>query len=330
LNEPSSIFGSFIAPSNNFVHNTSPLPPTAGSNGRTTTAAIQLAQETAQVAQHNSEELLFENLDRLTRAMTARLTHGVSPHAQFAAWFDWVSHLSRAPGRQLELWLQAVRVAARLAYFMSQSAAGAVNPPFVPAASDRRFDDSAWSSVPYTLWQQTFLAQEEWWRSATREVRGMTPRNAARVGFMALQILDTASPSNFPWLNPVIVERTAREAGFNLMRGMINFADDRVRALLMENTSPADGFCVGIDIAATPGEVIFRNDLMELIQYRSATDDVIPEPILIISAWIMKYYVLDLQKYNSLVRHLVAHGFTVFMISWRNRVCWRRSTSSIR
>jgi polyhydroxyalkanoate synthase len=134
------------------VHDTAPLPLTVSADGRSP-AAIQSAQETAPAAQGNSEECLFDTLDRLTRAMTARLTHGVSPHAQFAAWFDWAPHLSRAPGRQLELWLQAVRVAARLAYFVSQSAAGAVNPPFVPAASDRRFDDAAWGSLPYALWQ---------------------------------------------------------------------------------------------------------------------------------------------------------------------------------
>ena len=90
---------------------------------------------------HNTEQLSFETLDRLTRAMTARFTHGVSPHAQYAAWFDWASHLSRAPGRQLELWLQAVRAATRLALFVSRSAVGPANPPFVPAESDRRFDD---------------------------------------------------------------------------------------------------------------------------------------------------------------------------------------------
>jgi polyhydroxyalkanoate synthase len=279
------------------------------------------------VAKHNAEDFSFDTLDRLTRAMTARFTNGVSPHAQYAAWFDWISHLSRALGRQLELWLQAVRAATRLGYFVSRSASGLGSPPYVPAVSDRRFDDPAWNSLPYVLWQQAFLAQEEWWRSATREVRGMAPRNAARVGFMALQILDMVSPSNISWLNPIIVDRTAREAGANLVRGAINFSVDVAHLFSMDRANLADGLRIGTDIAATPGEVIFRNDLMELIQYRPATDGIIAEPILIIPAWIMKYYVLDLRRQNSLVSYLVERGFTVFMISWRNLTAADRDIS---
>ena len=126
------------------------------------------------------------------------------------------------------------------------------------------------------------------------------------------------SPSNVPWLNPVIVDRTAREAGANLVRGAVNFFDDVAHTLSMDRANLADGFRVGNDIAATPGEVIFRNDLIELIQYGPATDSITAEPVLIVPAWIMKYYVLDLRPQNSLVHYLVERGFTVFMISWRN------------
>jgi polyhydroxyalkanoate synthase len=307
------------------VHETSPLPLTASADSRA--PAGTRSEESVQVAKHNTEDFSFDTLDRLMRAMTARFTNGVSPHAQYAAWFDWISHLSRAPGRQLELWLQAVRAATRFGYFASWLASGVTRPPYVPAESDRRFDDPAWNSLPYVLWQQAFLAQEEWWRSATREVRGMAPRNAGRVGFMALQILDMMSPSNISWLNPIVVDRTTREAGANLVRGAVNFCVDVAHMFPMDRENPVDGFRIGTDIAATPGEVVFRNDLMELIQYRPATDSVIAEPILIIPAWIMKYYVLDLRHQNSLVRYLVERGFTVFMISWRNVTAADRDVS---
>ena len=108
----------------------SPLPASAD---RHTVAGVRSDQWSTREAQHDTERLSFETLDRLSRAMTARLTHGVSPHAQYAAWLDWASHLSRAPGRQLELWLQAVRAATRVALFASRSAVGPAIPPFVPA-----------------------------------------------------------------------------------------------------------------------------------------------------------------------------------------------------
>ncbi len=260
----------------------------------------------------------FETMDRLARATAARFTQGVSPNAQYSAWFDWASHLARAPGRQLELWTHGYRAATRLAAFAWRAGTGTASPPFAPIAGDHRFADPAWRTLPYVLWQQAFLAQEEWWRDATREVRGMAPKNAARAGFMAAQILDQLSPSNVPWLNPTIVDTTIREGGANLARGMVNLVDDATRLLTMEPASEADGFRLGEDIAATPGEVIYRNELMEVIQYKPATETVGAEPVLIVPAWIMKYYVLDLRPHNSLVRHLVGRGFTVFMMSWRN------------
>jgi len=261
----------------------------------------------------------FETADRVARATVARFTQGISPYAEASAWYDWAAHLSRSPGRLTELWLEAVRSAARLGRFTLAAAAQQdAEPPFAPEPRDRRFDDPAWTTLPYVLWQQAFLAQEAWWRSATREVRGMSPKDAARVAFMAHQALDAISPSNVPWLNPTIVERTREESGANLVRGAHNLIQDILCALALEPPPLNDGFTVGEEVAITPGEVVYRNDLMELIQYKPTTEAVSAEPILIVPAWIMKYYVLDLRPENSLVRYLVAQGFTVFMISWRN------------
>ncbi|NWG24756.1 MAG: polyhydroxyalkanoic acid synthase [Pseudorhodoplanes sp.] len=260
-----------------------------------------------------------ETLDRVARALTARITQGVSPHAQSAAWFDWFSHLSRAPGRQAELALQAYVSIARLLRFAARLATkGEAEPPFIPPETDRRYDDPAWQQWPYVFWQQAGLAQEEWWRSATREVRGMNAKNAARVNFVVRQFLDVISPSNTPWLNPVIVERTFREAGANLLRGLKHLTEDALCVLAQESPALPSEFQIGKNVAATPGEVVYRNSVMELIQYSPTTENVVAQPVLIVPAWIMKYYVLDLDPARSLVRYLIERGFTVFLISWRN------------
>ena len=168
----------------------------------------------------------FETMDRLGRAVTARLTQGISPHALYDAWFDWASHLVNAPGRLVELGLEAVNLGARFARFATHSLSEDVKRPFEPQSGDRRFNDDLWKRLPYALWQQAFLAQEAWWASATREVRGMTPNNAARISFITRQLLDVWSPSNVPWLNPVVAKRTLEESGANLARGAHNFQED--------------------------------------------------------------------------------------------------------
>jgi len=293
----------------------------------TAVAAPPLAPETSATAadrlgcpppeQREVELPSFETLNRIARAMTARVTQGISPHAQFNAWFDWLSHMSRAPGRQAELAALAQIYAARLmGLAMHDGEAAAL--PFAPEAGDRRFDDPGWRKAPYRYFQQAFLAQEAWWREATKPVRGIQVKDAARVAFMTHQMLDAVSPSNVPWLNPQIVERTLAERGANLARGFDKFMTDLQRALALAPAPAPAGFELGKDIAATPGEVVYRNDLIELIQYAPATPNVFAEPILIVPAWIMKYYVLDLLPEHSLVRFLTERGFTVFMISWRN------------
>jgi polyhydroxyalkanoate synthase len=123
----------------------------------------------------------FETLDRVARATTARVTQGVSPHAQMAALLDWTTHLSRAPGRQIELTLKALVSCTALAHFAAHNfVSDAAERPFEPTPSDRRFSDAAWRTFPFVLFEQAFLAQENWRKAATHEVRGMTPNNAAR------------------------------------------------------------------------------------------------------------------------------------------------------
>ena len=136
------------------------------------------------------------------------------------------------------------------------------------------------------------------------------------MSFIAKQMLDVVSPANFIPTNPELLEATYRQGGMNLMKGALNLFEDWRRVQAGEK--PVECFQVGRNIAITPGKVIARNRLMELIQYAPATATVHAEPILIVPAWIMKYYILDLSPENSLVKYLVGKGHTVFMVSWKN------------
>ncbi len=146
----------------------------------------------------------------------------------------------------------------------------------------------------------------------------MTPHHEEVVAFAARQLLDVVSPSNLPFTNPDVVRKTAETGGANFVRGFQNWLEDMSRLATGQRPVGADAFRPGHEVAATPGRVVYRNHLIELIQYAPATETVEAEPVLIVPAWIMKYYILDLSPENSLVRYLVGQGKTVFCISWRN------------
>ncbi len=261
----------------------------------------------------------YDTMDRLSRATLGRLTQGVSPNAIMAAMFDWSSHLARAPGRQLELAEEAWNLTAQLYAHAVMSVFGRQGPPPLDAApDDHRFDHSGWSAPPFEYLKLQQLAAERWWSLATREIRGMSRSHSRRMNFVMHQVLEAASPTNNPFLNPEIIERTLKSNGSNLAAGAGNLVEDVGGKLLNGHAHRSGEFEVGRNLAVTPGEVILRNELMELIQYRPLTGEVGREPVLIVPAWIMKYYIMDLRPQNSLVRYLLERGHSVFMISWRN------------
>jgi len=261
----------------------------------------------------------FDMLDRAAQSVTAQFTQGISPYAVSVAWLDWLSHLARAPGRQLGLYQAALTNTARIGAFLSGTLSDDdVQRPFEPAPGDHRFDSPHWQGFPFVFWQQAFLATESWWDMATLDIRGMSKKNADRVWFMIRHVLDAASPSNNLLLNPDLIEKTSREQGRNLLRGWSNLWQDYLRQIAGQPGPVSNAYRVGSDLAVTEGRVVFRNALFELIQYSPKTPAVYPEPLLIIPAWIMKYYILDLRPENSLVRYLVEKGHTVFIISWHN------------
>ncbi len=259
-------------------------------------------------------------IDRMVSANLARGTAGISPAVLAMAYLDWLMHLGLSPGRQALLNEKAVRKMVRLALYAFKSGQNPSTTPCIqPLHQDHRFDGEGWRQWPYSLFYQSFLLTQQWWYNATTSIRGVDKRNEAIVSFMTRQILDMFSPSNSPLTNPEILRATVEEGGQNLVRGWTNFMADMEKLIAGKPLEEGDDrFVVGRDVGVTPGKVVFRNHLIELIQYRPTTPTVQAEPILIVPAWIMKYYILDLSPHNSMVRYLVEKGHTVFMISWKN------------
>ncbi|WP_340117633.1 alpha/beta fold hydrolase [Pelagibius sp. 7325] len=260
-----------------------------------------------------------EALDRMLHAGMARATAGISPAALGLAYADWGMHLAAAPGKQAQLAQSAWSSALRLGLNVARRAAGGTCAPCIePAHGDKRFQDEAWCRPPFDLFAQSFLLTQQWWQEATTGVRGVSRHHEAVVSFATRQLLDVFSPSNYVPTNPELLQETQEQGGANLYRGWLNALEDAERRITGRGPAGTENFRPGETLAVTPGRVVYRNDLIELIQYSPQTETVHPEPVLIVPAWIMKYYILDLSPHNSLINYLVGQGHTVFCVSWKN------------
>ena len=181
---------------------------------------------------------------------------------------------------------------------------------------DRRFKADAWHEQPYfSLLRQSYLLYAQY----LHELAGNAPLPDAerqRLEFATRQYLDAIAPTNFPATNPEVLQKAVATEGASLVQGLRNLAEDAKRGRITMTDERA--FEVGRNLATTPGSVVFRNNLIELIQYDPTTASVYSRPLLMVPPCINKYYILDLRSENSLVRHAVAKGHTVFMVSWRN------------
>lgn len=259
------------------------------------------------------------SLDRLLHAAIARVTAGVSPSALSQAYSDWAQHLLFSPDKQIELTLLAFQNWIR---FWEYCPKALLNPDCEACIeltpNDKRFASNSWHRWPFNVVSQGFLFTQQWWHQATTGVKGVSRHHEDIVSFVARQLLDVMSPANFLLTNPDVLETTIQQSGMNLARGALNFWEDQRRTLEGNKPVGVEAYQVGRDVGVTPGKVVLRNRIMELIQYAPATEMVYRQPILIVPAWIMKYYILDLSPANSLVKYLVEKGHTVFIVSWKN------------
>jgi polyhydroxyalkanoate synthase len=255
--------------------------------------------------------LAYEQIDRLYQARLARLTLGVSPATVAQALFSWITQLALCPGRLMELrdfpFHQSTEILKQLAKIEGHS-----------CSHDRRFRSESWNRWPWRSYAEWFCYHQRFWKVATDDIPGLAPPHQRIVSFMTRQRLDAMSPTNFIWTNPDLMTKSLETLGVNLANGAFNALEDLRRRIAGEPPSDMENFKVGENVAVSEGKVVFRNDLIELIQYNPKTEEVYKEPILIIPAWIMKYYILDLSPQNSMVKWLVSQGHTVFVISWKN------------
>ncbi|NRF67082.1 polyhydroxyalkanoic acid synthase [Aquincola sp. S2] len=261
-----------------------------------------------------------QDFDRELRAQAAQMTAGLAPSAFTSAWADWAMHLALSPDKQRELQVHALQRTRDTWAFALQAWAGQ---PLAPTAGldgepDRRFEAQPWWQFPFNVYARAYQNNVALMKDATDQFGGVTDYHAQLLGFAARLLADAASPSNALATNPELLAQTQSEQGQNLMRGWEHLAEDIDRTLQGMKPAGTEAFVPGKSVAVTPGKVVFRNELIELIQYAPATKETHAEPILIVPAWIMKYYILDLSPRNSLVKYLVDQGHTVFMMSWKN------------
>ncbi len=256
-----------------------------------------------------------DELGKSFRAQLAKVTGGLAPEDYASAFNHWWTALAADPKRQAELAHSGAQKLLDFWKFALQAATGDAAPP---PASGAQFAHPSWNYWPFNVLAHGHTQFADWAREALAKPEKLPPEAAQRLEFALRHVLDSTSPAHYLHTNPELLTVTAQESGANLARGLRAFLEDAQRQADGKPPSGTEGFRVGEQVGITRGRVVLRNELIELIQYAPQTPNVYAEPILIVPAWIMKYYILDLSPHNSLVRYLVSQGHTVFMISWKN------------
>jgi polyhydroxyalkanoate synthase len=238
------------------------------------------------------------------------------------AYMDLYAKLASDPAlvasMSVNLWVDYARLwqSSWMKMFGLQSA-----PVAEPAKSDSRFKDQDWSAnFLFDLIKQSYLISARHIQNAVAQVEGLSAESEKKVAFFTRQYVDALSPTNFLLTNPQVLRETVASGGQNLVRGLNNLLADIEKGggQLQISMTDESAFKLGENVATTPGSVVFENDLMQLIQYKPATAQVLKRPLVIVPPWINKYYILDLREKNSFIKWAVNQGHTVFVVSWVN------------
>ena len=264
---------------------------------------------------------------RLMQALATRKTHdaaldGPSQEVFVKAATAYVAGMMQNPARMME---QQVSYWARTMqhYVAAQQAiaTGEVTPAESPAPKDRRFANPMWETNPaFSYLKQQYLLNADAVQTALQSMDTLDAGERKRIEYFTRQIVDLFAPTNFLGTNPDALEKAVATDGESLVQGMENLVRDMEASSgnLAVTLADKQAFTVGVNIATTPGSVVFRNRLFELIQYTASTETVHATPLLIFPPWINKFYVMDLKPQNSLIKWIVDQGFTLFVVSWVN------------
>ncbi len=238
------------------------------------------------------------------------------------AFMDMGAAMLADPAKMAEAQVGLWRNYANLWSATAQRMAGeSVEPVASPARDDKRFKDEGWSEdAVHDFIKQSYLLVSDWMSDTVRNVEGLDPETAKKVNFYTRQYVDALSPTNFALTNPKVMRAATESQGESLLKGFDNLLRDLEagKGRLQISMTDTAAFTLGENIATTPGKVVYRNELIELLQYAPSTDKVARRPLLIVPPWINKFYILDLQPQNSFIKWAVDQGHTVFVISWIN------------
>jgi polyhydroxyalkanoate synthase len=239
-----------------------------------------------------------------------------------SAYMEMTAKIIANPGQLLDAQVKLWRDYVSLFQTATKRLLGEKPQPVIePLKGDKRFKDASWEeNQAFDFIKQAYLLAARWMQNTVHDVEGMDPKTKKKVEFYTRQFMDAIAPSNFVLTNPEVLRVTIESNGENLVRGLDHVLEDLERGkgrLDIRMTDP-NAFEVGRNIAVTPGKVVFRNDLIELLQYEPSTEKVYKRPLLITPPWINKFYILDLKPQNSFIKWAVDHGYTVFVISWVN------------
>ncbi len=280
--------------------------------------ALTFARNMAKAA----EQSQFILKEYIGRQRIGKPADGPDPLHMSGAFMELFARMMADPGKLTEMQMGFWQDYMKLLQSTTSRFLGEKSEPFSePDVKDKRFKDPAWQeNTLFDFIKQSYLLTARWLQQSVKDVEGFDPHTERKLDFYTRQFVDAMSPSNFLMTNPEVLKATLNSGGENLVKGLHNMLEDIERGdgQLRISMTDTKAFEVGRNLAITPGKVVFENDLIQLIQYAPTTEKVYKTPVLVIPAWINKYYILDLQPDNSFVKWMVDQGYTVFVVSWVN------------